>query len=296
MKKSYLLLHIAVLLAGFTGIFGKLITLNEGLIAWYRVFFSCLWLFLILKIYRINTKISIYEKYAIAKTGIFITMHWVFFYGSIRYSNISIGVVCYSLTSFFTAIFKPLMKKKSIVKSELFISLLTLFGIGLIFTFEGSYKLGIGLGVISSAFAALFTIGNESLVNEYDTMLINFYQMLGGTFFLGAFMPAYLYYSPHDRIFPNGADTLYLIILSLVCTVLLYLLFAESLKHIPAFTVNLSFNLEPVYAIVLAFLFFHETKEVGIYFYIGLLFIALSIILQTKISIREGNGKTNLAN
>jgi len=102
MKKSYLLLHLAVILAGFTGIFGKLISPNEGLLVGYRLLFSSIILFVILKLLRIRCTISAQEKLRISKVGLLITLHWIFFYASIKYSNISIGVVCYCLTSFFT--------------------------------------------------------------------------------------------------------------------------------------------------------------------------------------------------
>lgn len=101
MKKSYLLLHLAVFLAGFTGVFGKLITLNEGLLTLYRVLFSTVILFIIVKYLKIGREINHAEKFYIGKIGILITVHWVFFYASIKYSNISIGVICYCLTSFF---------------------------------------------------------------------------------------------------------------------------------------------------------------------------------------------------
>lgn len=286
MKKSYLVLHIAVILAGFTGIFGKLISLNEGLLVWYRVFFSFIWLFFILKLFKVSTAIPVREKFDIAKIGILITIHWVFFYGSIKYSNISIGVVCYSLTSFFTAIFEPVINKKRFVFTELLLSVLTLFGVALIFHFDASYQLGITLGVISSAFAALYTIYNERLARSYDSKLINYYQMIGGTIGLGLLMPLYLYHFPVERLIPALKDTLYLLLLSLFCTVGLYVLFAESLKRIPAFTVNLSFNLEPIYAIIMAFLFFAEGKQVNVSFYVGLFLVATSVILQTLISVR----------
>jgi drug/metabolite transporter (DMT)-like permease len=287
MKKSFLILHIAVILAGFTGLFGKLISLNEGLLVWYRVFFSFTWLFFILKFFKVNTSISVREKFKIARIGMLITIHWVFFYGSIKYSNISIGVVCYSLTSFFTAIFEPVINRKKFVLTELLLSLLTLFGIALIFHFDASYQLGIILGVISSAFAALYTIYNERLVRSYDSKLINYYQMIGGTVGLGLLMPLYLYYFPVERLIPDLKDTVYLQVLSLFCTVGLYVLFAESLKRIPAFTVNLSFNLEPIYVIIMAFLFFAEGKQVNVSFYVGLLFVGTSVILQTLISVRS---------
>lgn len=287
MKKSYLVLHFAVILAGFTGIFGKLISLNEGLLVWYRVFFSAIILLLVLKLFKVATNIKLKEKFDIAKIGMFITIHWVFFYASIKYSNISVGVVCYCLTSFFTAIFAPLINKQKFNLSELLLSLLTLFGIALIFHFDSSYQLGIGLGVISSAFAALYTIYNERLVKIYDSRLINYYQMLGGTIGLGILLPVYLHFFPVESVIPNLKDTGYLILLASFCTVGLYVLFAESLKRIPAFTVNLSFNLEPVYSIILAFVFFNEGKELNISFYIGLAFVMTSVILQTFISIRK---------
>lgn len=287
MKKSYVLLHLAVILAGFTGIFGKLISLNEGLLVWYRLLFSSIILFLILKSLRIRYTISTREKIHIAKIGLLITLHWLFFYASIKYSNISIGVVCYCLTSFFTALFKPLIDGEKFKISELLLSMFTLLGISLIFHFDASYQLGIVLGVVSSAIGALYTIFNKRLVHHYDTKVINYYQMIGGTVCLGALLPVYLHFFPVESIIPSLKDIGYLIILAFFCTVGLYVIFAEVLKKIPAFTVNLTFNLEPVYAIIMAFLFFNEGKQVNLAFYIGLSLIIASVILQTVISITK---------
>jgi drug/metabolite transporter (DMT)-like permease len=287
MKNSYLKLHVAVILSGFTGIFGKLISLNEGLLVWYRTFFSAIILFFLIKLTKVITQLNIREKINIGKIGVFIAIHWVFFYASIKYSNISIGVVCYCLTSFFTAIFEPLLNKTKIVFSQLVFSAITLLGISLIFHFDSSYHTGILLGCISSAFAALYTIYNEKLVKSYDSKVINYYQMVGGTICLGLFMPFYLIFFPVETVLPNTTDFYYLIILSLFCTVGLYVLFAEALKKIPAFTTNLTFNLEPIYAIILAFVFFNEGKEMSQSFYLGLFFVMTSVILQTIISLRK---------
>jgi len=287
MKKSYLLLHTAVILAGFTGIFGKLITLNEGLLVWYRVLFSAIWLFFIVRLIKVNPAITTKEKLNIAKVGLLITLHWVFFYGSIKYANISVGVVCFSLTSFFTAVFAPLINRTKFILSELALSMLILLGIALIFHFDADYQVGICLGVISSAFGALYTIYNERLVKRYDSKLINYYQMIGGTIGLGLVLPLYLHYFPVEQFFPGVRDFLYLLLLSLFCTVGLYVMFAESLKRFSAFTVNLSFSLEPLYSIIMAFLFFGEGKDVNTAFYIGLGLVAVSVVLQMIISYRS---------
>jgi len=287
MRHPYLLLHIAVILAGFTGIFGKLITLNEGLLTWYRVLISSVALFLIVYFTRAPQPKSRRDKLNIAFVGMIITIHWLFFYGSIKYSNVSIGVVCYALTSCFTALLVPLINKKRFVFSEIVLSLLTIAGIGLIFHFDTSHQTGIILGVISSVFAALYTIYNEKLVQKFDTKVINFYQILGGTIGLTLLMPVYLHFFPTSYLVPNLSDTIYLLMLALFCTVGLYWLFAEALRKIPAFTVNLTFNLEPVYAIALAFIIFKEAKEVNFSFYVGLLLVMASVVLQTVISMRR---------
>lgn len=287
MKKSYLILHIAVLLAGFTGVFGKLISLSEIPLVWYRVLFSAMFLFLSLKIFKIEKLKSSKEAFNIGKNGLLITIHWIFFYASIKYSNISIGVVCYCLTSFFTAIFEPLLNKTKYKFVQLFLSALTLFGISLIFHFDASYQIGIILGIISSAFAALYTIYNERLVQKYDSQVINYYQMLAGTLGLTILLPFYYYFFPNEQLIPNLKDTFYLILLALICTVGLYVLFAESLKKLSAFTVNLSFNLEPIYAIIIAFIFFDEGREVNTSFYFGLAFVIISVILQSIISRKK---------
>jgi len=285
MRKSYLILHIAVILAGFTGIFGKLISLNEVALVWYRVLFSTLILLLGFKILKIKRLDSLKDKIVIVQVGSLLMLHWIFFYASIKYANVSVGVICYCLTSFFTAIFAPIINKRRFNYEQLFLSLLTIVGISLIFHFDASYQLGIILGVISSSFSALYTIYNERIVLKYDSKMINYYQLGGGTILLGILMPFYYLIFPQLVYIPSLTDVVYLILFSIFCTIGLYILFAEALKNLSAFTVNLTFNLEPIYAIGLAFLIFDEAKEVNASFYWGLALVLLSVVLQAIFSL-----------
>jgi drug/metabolite transporter (DMT)-like permease len=95
-------------------------------------------------------------------------------------------------------------------------------------------------------------------------------------------MPFYLHYFPVETIIPSLHDWIWLLIFGTCCTVLLYLLQIEVLKSISAFTLNLSYNLEPVYSILIAMLFLGEAKELNFSFYIGLGLICFSVLLQTK--------------
>ncbi|SEN25656.1 EamA-like transporter family protein [Mucilaginibacter gossypiicola] len=287
MKKTFVLLHIAVILAGFTGVFGKLISLNEYLLTCYRTLFSFLFLVIIVWIKRPQFKYSWSNITEMGKAGLLIAFHWVFFYASIKYSNVSVGVVCYCLTSFFTAFLAPLINRKPFNITELLLSTLTLAGIGLIFHFDTSFRTGIVLGVISSFLASLYTIFNERLVKKYDATAMNLYQMLAGTIALVIASPLYLHFFPSKAILPGTLDIIYLLLLSLFCTVGLYVMVAEVLKKMSAFTVNLTFNLEPVYSILLAMILFNESRQLNVSFYAGLLIIIISVVLQAGLSRRK---------
>lgn len=296
MKQAFIKLHISILLAGFTGIFGKIITLNEGLLVWYRMLIASVIMLLILKLplYSLAKRHKTGTSFpplswegkpgvgiSLLGVGALLALHWVFFFGSIKASNVSIGVVCFSLTGFFTAILEPLINRRRISFKELSFSLITLIGILLIFHFDIRYRTGILLGIVSALLAALFTITNKQVGSEYSSFVMLLYEMVGGFLLLTLLMPLYLHFFPVETILPNKQDVVYLLIFVIFCTVLLYLLQIGVLKKISAFTVNLSYNLEPVYSIIIAMLFLDEAKELNFSFYIGLGLIILSVLLQT---------------
>jgi len=281
LKLDYLNLHISVLLAGFTGILAKLIPMNEGLIVFYRMVMA----FLIFSVMLVFMKKKPFETLSnalkIAGLGALLALHLVFFFGSIKYSSVSIGVVCYSLVGFFTVIFEPLIEKKKFSFVELLYSLISVFGIWLIFNFDSSYRFGIILGVISAALFALYTIYNQIIEVGKSARCMLFYELAGGALFMVIFLPFYLCFNPVSTILPAGADWFWLFILAFFCTVLLYLLHISVLKTLSAFTVSLAGNLEPVYAILFAVLFFNEAHEFTLSFYAGMILILLSVFLQS---------------
>ncbi|WP_293667576.1 EamA family transporter [uncultured Parabacteroides sp.] len=286
MREAFIKLHISILLAGFTGLFGKLVTLNEGLLVWYRMLLAAVMLFLILWGSGKLKRVPFREVLKIAGTGLLLGLHWVFFYGSIKAANVSIGVVCFSLVGFFTALLEPLIIRRRLSVKEILFSLVAVCGIVLIFQFDTRYRTGIIIGVISSALAALFTITNKKVGVRHASSMMLLYEMIGGFLGLTCLLPFYLHFFPVGTILPGMTNFLYLLLLALVCTIGLYLLQIQVLKQVSAFTVNLSYNLEPVYSIILAMLFFGEAKELNFAFYAGLGLILLSVLLQTWEAIR----------
>lgn len=286
MNRDFVKLHISVLLAGFTGIFGKLISLNEALLVWYRLLFSFVLFYIILWVVKKLPKEKFSDILKISAVGVLLGMHFLFFFGSIKYSNVSIGVVCYSLVGFFTAIFEPIIYKRKISVRELMFSLIAVFGIGLIFNIDPSFRTGIVLGVISSALFALYTIYNKIVEVGKSSKSMLLYELLGGTAFVTIILPVYLHMNAASLALPNASDLVYLLILVIFCTIGLYILHIQVLKTISAFTVSLSGNLEPLYGILLAILFFGEAKELSLNFYIGMAMIILSVLLQTRSAMK----------
>jgi drug/metabolite transporter (DMT)-like permease len=281
MRKAFLQLHIAVLLAGFTGVLGRLITLNEAILVWYRLLFTAITLWILFFFLKKISTISIRECAKIFGVGLIAALHWVTFYGSIKYSNVSVALVCFSSIGFFTAVFEPLVFRTKIDWRELFLGILVIGGIYIIFRFDPQYKTGIIVGIVSALLGSLFPIFNRALLRTHAAETVTLYELTGGLLWLSILLPFYLRIFPASHFLPTPSDFLWLLVLSWLCTVLAFQLSMNALKKISAFTVNLTYNLEPVYGILLAFAIYKENKQLGNSFYIGLSIIILAVILQT---------------
>ncbi len=280
MKQSLIKLHISVFLAGFTGVLGILIHLNEGILVWYRIMISALVLYIWHFWNNKFVKISIKNVWKLLGIGSLIALHWVCFYASIKAANVSIGLVCFASVGLFTAILEPWLTRAKFSWIEIGLGMISLCGIYLIFHFDLRYRTGIVIGIISSLLAALFSVLNKKNVNVAPAKTIMLYELSGGLFILSLFMPVYLSIFPTNYIFPTLSDWGWLMVLSLLCTVLGLDLMLQALKKVSAFTQNLTLNLEPVYGILLAFILFHENEQLTGSFYLGISLITLSVVLQ----------------
>jgi drug/metabolite transporter (DMT)-like permease len=280
MKKALFQIHAAVFLAGFTAVLGKWIELNEGLLVWYRLLITVVTLGILLPMSRQLQKISLKDGVALAGIGAIAAIHWVTFYGSVKYANISVALTCFSATGFFTALFEPFILKRRINWVDLLLGLMAIAGIYIIFDFHPQYKAGILFGIISAVGSALFPIFNKKLLVRVMPRTLTFYELGGGLLALSIMIPFYLQYFPAAYYLPTGRDWLWLLVLAWFCTILSFDLQLNALKKISAFTANLTYNLEPVYGIVLAFIFFRENEFLNGGFYIGLALIIMAVVLQ----------------
>ncbi len=282
--RTLIILHIAVFLAGWTGIFGRLISLSGIPLVWYRILVSVPTLAMVMALSGRLHKVPRPALLRIASCGILLALHWVCFYASIQASNVSVGVACIATTCFFTTLFNPLIGHKKFSWPEVLISFISIAGVLLIFSVDVRYRLGIAFGLLSAAIYSVFAIlnVNEAERSGEDTATMLLWELIGGALFLTLCMPIHARLFPTEPHSPVGIEILWLLLLGSVFTIIPFLFQLQALRKLNAFTVNLTYNLEPVYSIIIAAILFDEIHEVGWSFWAGLALIIFSVVLQTR--------------
>ncbi len=278
--RSYFKLHFIVLIWGFTAILGLLIALPAVEVVLFRTFLATLTLGILLTVRKRNFAIGKREIIKIIATGFIIAAHWILFFWAARVSTASVCLAGIATCSFWTSLFEPVMTNRKVKIYEVILGVVVVLGLYIIFRFEFQYALGITMAVISAMLASIFTVLNGQFTHRHNPYTITFYEMLGA--FLGTliFLPFYAFYFSDSGLdlLPSGLDWLFLLILSILCTVYAFSASVKIQQVLSAFVVNLTVNLEPVYGIVLAFLIFGEQEEMSAGFYLGTLVILLSVL------------------
>lgn len=274
-------MHLAVLLWGFTGVLGKAITLTAPVLVWYRMLMTAVIMAVILFYRKQWVPIGRKDTIRLAWIGCLMALHWVAFYGSIKYSSVSVALVCLSTASIFTSILDPFVNKGKHDVKEFILGFITIVGVYFIYQFQQLYWKGILMGIVAALLSSWFVVLNKKIATKYPARTMVFYEMSAGWGLLTLLIPFQLMYSGGETVLlPQGAEWIWLIIMSLCCTVWAQSLALEALKHISSFTSTLSVNMEPIYGILLAFAFFNEHKDLDTKFYIGMSLILLSVMLQ----------------
>ena len=276
----YLHLHFLVFIAGFTAILGELITNSSESIVWHRMAIASTLAFFVL-ILRKNTLIISFSKLKqYSFQGLIIALHWITFFEAIKQSNISITLAMFSTAAFFTSILEPIFYKRNIKFSEIFLGFSVIAGIFLIFNSEIKYLSGIFLGIISALLASFFSVFNGILVKEDNAVRISFYEFFTGVIFITFFL--FLRNDVESLLIQNifSLNYLYIFVLGSICTAYAFMASVYLLKYISPFSMVLTYNLEPIYGIILAVCIFGSNEIMTFEFYIGFFLILSSILIN----------------
>lgn len=289
---DYLHLHFLVIIWGFTAILGKLINadLSRVSLTFFRTLLAAIGLALVLTLRKEWKKVPAQDRNRMLGVGVIMGVHWLTFFASAHVSSASVCLAGMSTTSLFTALLEPLFSRKQVRPLEILMSLLVMVGLYLIFRFEFDQSWGLGLALISSLLAALFTIANSRFVKTHPALVITFYEMGGATMgmLLGLVGVGMVSGLTQAEVIPKATDWLWLGILASVCTVYAYSAGVHLLKKMSPFTLNLTINLEPVYGMALAYAILNERMTAG--FYAGTGVILLTVILYPILNSRFSKG------
>ncbi|TXC85100.1 DMT family transporter [Luteibaculum oceani] len=281
---AYLLLHLTVFLFGFTGVLGKLISVGSSDIVWYRMGIAAIALGLYLVSFP-KPKIPSESFPKVLATGAVIAIHWIFFFEAVKQSSVSVALVGVTSSTLFTALLSPLFTKRKILAYEVLLGIMVLVGIGVIFQISTSFRVGIILSVIAAALASVFTLINEQFIRSLAPSRVSFWEMAAGW---AAVTLYFIFSGKFDAQFfsISTEDLLWLLVLGVACTAFAFVASIRVMEHLPAFTVSISINLEPIYAILLAFVIFEEYELWNFSFVIGATIIIASILLNSIIKKR----------
>jgi drug/metabolite transporter (DMT)-like permease len=268
------LLQVVVIVFGFTGILGKVITVSSQQLVWHRMLIASAAIFIYI---LFRKKSLLMPRKGMAQClliGMLIAAHWCCFFESIKQSTVSIALAALSSASLFTALIEPLIYKRKLYGIELFLGALVILGLYFIYQYELNNSFGLLLGIIAAMLASVFTVLNGKMIKLYNAARISLYEMMGGV----TGISIYLLLSGQSITFQmSSSDWFYLLLLGTICTAFAFLASVEVMKELTPFTVSLNINLEPIYGIVLALLIFGEEEAMSPGFYLGTALILLAI-------------------
>jgi drug/metabolite transporter (DMT)-like permease len=292
-RADLLLMHVIVLIWGYTGIIGKWSELPADVLVFLRMLIAACVLVPIVTLRGAFAGLSWGCLLKYLGVGVVIAGHWVTFFAAIDASNVSVALACMAATPVFAALLEPLLCRRSFVWSELGTAGVAALGIALIFGAAGQLSLGVGLALVSSVLAALFTILNGALFRAGGrASVMAACEMVGGVAVL-LILQLVVLRSPSALgaiIAELPAKEWVLVgVLGLVCTALPFIFAIKVMRTLSPFSVCLSVNLEPVYAILLALLHFGETERMTLVFYVGAALTFLAVLADGLLKVRSGS-------
>ena len=284
--RPWLQIHFCVLLWGFTAILGKAITLPALPLVWWRMMLVTVALLVIPAFWKGLAKLSFRQLTTFTGIGVVVSLHWLTFYEAIKLSNASVAATCMALSPVLISVIEPFVVGSRFEWRELLFGIAVIPGVALVVGgTPAPMRAGIAVGVLSALFVAIFGSLNKRFIHQGEPLSITGLEMGAGAIFLGMISPL-LPKSGPAFVLPSRHDTILLLILALVCTLLPFALSLVALRHLSAFATGLAVNMEPVYAILLAMLFFNEQRELSGSFYLGVAIVFLIVFSHPLIGAR----------
>ena len=280
MKNNYrhfILLNSAMLCISTSGALGRFISLPPPLTIWSRavVAFILLLGYLLLKKKRIRIN---YQKEggATILSGILMAGHWVTYFFALQWSSVAIGMLSLFTYPMVTVLLEPFFFDLRYQKRHLLLGLMIMAGVYFLvpsFELDNTVTQGVLMGILSSICYSVRNLLMKQKITSINSSVLMLYQM-GVTLII--LLPAIVKFEVNSYI----TNLPYILILGVLTTAIGHTLFLNSFKKFSIGTVSIMSGIQPIYGILLGFLFLNEIPSGRSI--IGGILIILTVLIEQK--------------
>jgi drug/metabolite transporter (DMT)-like permease len=283
--RAQITLHATVVVFGFTGVLGKLITLSAEPLVFWRTLIGAGGLYVWMWMRRKQRpEMSRRLHVGVVGTGLLVAVHWVTFFAAIKASTVSLALAVMATVPVFVALIEPIIKRRRMDAIELLLGLVAVLGLWWMYRVDVTYGHGMLLALVSAFCAALFGTLNSVWSQSLPSLAVSRIELASACVALGLWMT---FLGLWDTAVPSTADAGWLLLLGLVATSLAFALTVEVMRVLSPFTVAMAINLEPVYAIILALFIFGKEEVMPPGFYGGAAVLLATVFVDAYIKRRR---------
>jgi drug/metabolite transporter (DMT)-like permease len=276
--RDYLLLHLVILAWGFTAILGKLIALPAVDVVLWRTLMASAGFAALAHAFRRPLKVPRPEARKMLAVGAILGLHWMLFFASARLATASVSLAALPTAMLWCSLIEPWVDGTRRWRPwELAVGVVMVGAVWMIYEVELRYWLGFTVGIASALLAAIFAVVNKQMVARWHYTIMGTYQMAGA--FIITLIGWLVLLPGAGFAVPSVMDLVWVTLLATLCTVGAYAGYMHVLRRLSVFAVNVVYNLEPVYGILLAILIFGSAEHMSGGFYLGAGIIVASVLV-----------------
>ena len=272
-----LVLHLVILAWAFTAILGKLISLPSLDMVVWRTGLATVGFVAIAIAMRAPLRLAKRDAGILFGLGAILGLHWVLFFLSARLATASVSLAAMPTMLIWCTLMEPFVNgTRRWSRVEVILGMVIIAAVWMIYAVELNHWFGFTIGIVSALIASVYAIFNKQVVARYHFATLCAWQLGGACvaawvllpFVSGTILPA----------IPGARDLGWIVLFAIGCTVLPYAAFVYVMKRMSVFTVNVVYNLEPLYGMALATLIFGVKEQMTPGFYAGAAIIIASVL------------------